>query len=120
MMCRIKSGMVPCGASLILIGMITWMEQLGPGIISALLRCLTAEFRAAVRAAIGQFGFVSAGRFVSVMSPDNTEDDLNGYITEILQHSKEEFEQLWGDSPLVMKKYEILCKIITDELGVEL
>ena len=54
------------------------------------------------------------------MSPDNMEDDLNGYITEILQHSKEEFEQLWGDSPLVMKKYEILCKIITDELGVEL
>ena len=26
---------------MILIGMITWMEQLGPGIISALLRCLT-------------------------------------------------------------------------------
>ena len=79
-----------------------------------------AEFRAAVRAAIGQFGFVSGSKFTSVMSPANMEDDLNAYITEILQHSKEEFEQLWGDSPLVMKKYEILCKIITDELGVEL
>lgn len=79
-----------------------------------------AEFRAAVRAAIGQFGFVSGSKFTSVMSPANMEDDLNGYITEILQHSKEEFEQLWGDCPLVMKKYEILGKIITDELGVEL
>ena len=54
------------------------------------------------------------------MSPNNTEEDLNGYISEILQHTKGEFEQLWGDCPLVMKKYEILCKIITDELGVEL
>lgn len=78
------------------------------------------EFRGKVRAAIGQFGFVSGGRFTSLSSPEDSEDDLIGYISEMLNYTREEFEQTWGNSPLVMEKYEILYDIVANKLGVEL
>ena len=56
------------------------------------------------------------------------EDDLNivcFYVagqehTEMLRLSRDEFEELWGDCPLVMEKYEILYDIVANKLGVEL
>ena len=67
-----------------------------------------AEFRAAIRLAIGQFGFVSAGKFTSLSSPSDSETDLVAYISEMLNHSKAEFEKLWGNSPLVMENITII------------
>lgn len=78
------------------------------------------EFRNALRIAMGQFGFVSGNKYSSIMAPGDNEDDLNGYISEMLKYTREEFKQLWGHSPLVMEKYEILYEIVANELGVNL
>jgi len=78
------------------------------------------EFRAAVRSAMGQFGFVSYHSNTSTNTPEDEERDLVTYIAEMLNHSRNEFEELWGNSPLVMEKYEILYSIVAEELGVEL
>lgn len=78
-----------------------------------------AEYRAAIREKVGQFGFVSGGRMFSMNTP-TTEYDLECYIDEMLKYPKAEFEALWGVSPLVMKKYAILYEIIVNEFGVSL
>lgn len=77
------------------------------------------KFRAAFRLKIGQFGFVSSGRLY-LDTPNNTDSDLTGFINEMLRWSREEFREKWGDSPLVMKKYDILYEIVVNNLGVEL
>jgi len=79
------------------------------------------EFRAAIRAKIGQFGFVGGSSISKqVDSPATTNEDLVLFIKELLQYSREEFEELWGTCPLVMEKYEILYDVITNKIGVEL
>lgn len=77
------------------------------------------NFRAAVRLKIGLWGFVSSG-YTGGSTPIDTEHDLTAYISEMLNYSREEFGELWGASPLVMKKYDILYEIVANELGVEL
>ena len=77
------------------------------------------EFRAALRLAMGQFGFVAGGQS-SLYTPGDNEKDLVSYISEMLNRSRDEFIELWGESPLVMAKYEILYHIVADELGVKL
>lgn len=79
-----------------------------------------SEFQAAIRAAIGKFGFVNSSPTAAAMSPASTDEDLVLFITEMLRYSKEEFEELWGECPLVMSKYEILYDVITNKLGIEL
>ena len=78
--------------------------------------------RADLRAVMGRYGFVN-GSTVSGMSgmdtPQNTSADLENFINEILNHP-DDFETLWGSSPLVMEKYEILMNIIEGEMGVYL
>ena len=78
--------------------------------------------RADLRAVMGRYGFVN-GSTVSGMSgmdtPQNTSADLENFINEILNHP-DDFEMLWGSSPLVMEKYEILMNIIEGEMGVYL
>ena len=38
----------------------------------------------------------------------------------MLATQEETFRKQWGAYPLVMQKYEVLYKIITEKLGVEL
>ena len=78
------------------------------------------NFRTAVRLKIGQFGFISSGKWLGTDTPENTEDDLTAYISEMLNLSPEKFKELWGECPLVMKKYNILYEIVAKELGVKL
>ena len=52
--------------------------------------------------------------------PMDEDDDLNVFMREMLRFSREEFETLWGDYPLVMQKYDILYDLLTNEFGVEL
>lgn len=78
------------------------------------------NFRAAVRLKIGQFGFISSGKWLPSDTPGDTEADLNAYTDAMLNLSPEEFSTLWGECPLVMKKYNILYEIIADKLGVKL
>ena len=78
------------------------------------------NFRAAVRLKVGQFGFISSGRWLSTTTPDDTEQDLTAYINELLSISPEKFNELWGACPLVMKKYNILYDIVVNELGIDL
>jgi len=79
-----------------------------------------SEFRAAIREKIGQFGFVNGFHEHVGLAPATTDEDLVTFITEILRWSREEFEELWGECPLVMEKYEILYDVITNKIGVEL
>lgn len=77
--------------------------------------------RAAYREKIGQFGFVSSSiRWKGTSTPNTTEEDLESYISEMLRWTKDEFYKLWGSSPLVIKKYNILYEILSGNLGIEL
>lgn len=78
------------------------------------------NFRAAYRKKIGQFGFVSSEKWGGNYTPETTEHDLEFYISEMLRWSPEKFHELWGESPLVIRKYNILYEILVDKLGVEL
>lgn len=71
--------------------------------------------------AVGTFGFVSSStRSIDSYSPDDVSDDLKGYLKVILNTTDEEFREEWGALPLVMEKYEILYRVLTEELGLEL
>ena len=79
--------------------------------------------RDAIRQLIGPFGFVSESEkeiAAGMRPPMDEDDDLNVFMREMLRFSREEFETLWGDYPLVMQKYDILYDLLTNEFGVEL
>lgn len=77
--------------------------------------------RASYCAITGAWGFVYGyGRMASSQAP-NSDDDLNCYTERILSdNSTAWFEKYYSNYPLVMKKYEILYNLITNELGVNL
>lgn len=79
----------------------------------------TEEEKAFARSVFGKFGFISSG-YNNNISPSDNKDDLSDYLTVVLAIPREEFIRLWGTSPLVMQKYEILYSIIAGQLGVEL
>lgn len=79
------------------------------------------EYIVYCRGLVGAYGFIGYNlRYGSRYTPDNTDEDLSLYLEEMLKYPREEFLARWETSPLVLKKYEILYKIIRDELGVEL
>lgn len=80
----------------------------------------TDEEKAFARSVFGKFGFISSYKYSKNMSPENKDDDLSSFLTIVLATPREEFIKLWGASPLVMQKYEILYGIIAGQLGVEL
>lgn len=70
---------------------------------------------------IGQFGFISGDATSSrTKSPDSVNDDLNFYLSTLLEIGSAEFEARYGASPLVYEKYQILIDYIENELGVDL
>ena len=74
------------------------------------------KFRTVMRQKIGAWGFISPG----TMTPSTTEADLDSYVEKMLSMSKTDFEALWGTSPLVMEKYNILFDILVNKLEMEL
>lgn len=77
--------------------------------------------RVHARSVIGRFGFVRGNVLTEGLeTPKDANDDLRGYITEMLLRTPEEFKELWGASPLVMKKYGILSDVIVNKMGVQL
>ena len=74
-----------------------------------------------IRDLIGQYGFVGGSSYASsILSPENTSQDLDTYMNEILSCDRAEFTRRWGNCPLVMRKYEILYNLLKDELDYEL
>lgn len=73
------------------------------------------------RGLVGAYGFIGYHlEYGPRYTPRDTDEDLSLYLEEMLKYPREEFLARWETSPLVLKKYEILYKIIRDELGVEL
>lgn len=71
------------------------------------------------RQVVGTYGFISYGTS-NISTPVNTTEDFNTFVAIMLKFSPEQFKEWYGDSPLVMKKYDILYAIIRDKLGVSL
>lgn len=83
------------------------------------------EDRKTVFKQIGTFGFIcgninNGGQEEFKYSPTNVDDDLNYYIDQILILGKEEFLNRYGESPLVLLKYNMLVDYIENELEVKL
>ncbi len=77
--------------------------------------------RAEARDIAGRFGFVMGAVFGDgLFTPWDTKEDLKYFVKVILATPEATFREQWGSYPLVMEKYEILYKIITEKLGVEL
>lgn len=84
------------------------------------------EWRIWIIEQIGQFGFICGKQPSSdkgrdgFNSPDNVEEDLGFYLDMMLSLGSEEFLNRYGNSPLVLKKYNLLNDFISDKLGIEL
>lgn len=73
------------------------------------------------RLVAGSLGFIKGNHFTKgVHGPSNANYDLQDYVQEALRISPEEFQLIWGDYPLVMKKYGIVRSIIEDKLLIKL
>lgn len=75
-----------------------------------------AAMRTEVRGQIGPFGFVCGDLY----SPRDYDADLDGYISEMTVYPKAQFEEYWGSHALVMKKYRILCSILSEKFDIVL
>lgn len=73
-----------------------------------------------VRMKMGQFGFVNGNKNALFCTPENPDDDLSDYIEEMLKYDRAGFQEVWGEAPLVMKKYNIVYDILLNRMGVEL
>ncbi|MCA5005875.1 hypothetical protein [Sphingobacterium bovistauri] len=88
-------------------------------------RWYTAEeleiMRNNARTVAGSFGFIKGNHTTKGLeTPSNATYDLQDYVIETLKYSPEEFEQIWGKYPLVMKKYGIVRNIIENKLLIKL
>lgn len=74
------------------------------------------------RQLVGSIGFVGYDMVTPYirLTPPSPTADLDLYLIEMMKYPRKEFLKRWEDSPLVLKKYEILYAIIRDKLGVEL
>ena len=78
--------------------------------------------RVEARGVAGRFGFVMGSDMFGngLFTPWDTKEDVELYVKVMLATQEETFRKQWGAYPLVMQKYEVLYKIITEKLGVEL
>lgn len=75
------------------------------------------------RSICGPFGFIGGsypGGYAGKVSPQDAGFDLSLYINEMTKRSKAEFAELWGEYPLVMKKYDIIWNVVKNRIGIEL
>ena len=54
------------------------------------------------------------------MNTPSKDDDIQFFVTKMLDLGAAKFKERYGKSTLVMKKYDILAKYITETLQVEL
>lgn len=79
------------------------------------------KMRVEARAITGIFGFVMGdAQTPGANTPYDPNEDLVNFVKAILNSSDELFRKQWGSYPLVIEKYEILYKIITEKLGIKL
>ena len=77
--------------------------------------------RVEARGVAGRFGFVMGSTaYDGLFTPWDANEDLKSFIKIMLATPEATFREQWGSYPLVMEKYEILYKIVTEKLGVEL
>ena len=78
--------------------------------------------RVHARSIAGRFGFVMGSDMFGngLFTPWDTKEDVELYVKVMLATQEETFRKQCGAYPLVMQKYEVLYKIITKKLGVEL
>lgn len=77
------------------------------------------SIRYKARTKLGAFGFVDTNKNNSLDSYSK-DSELSLFLDEILNTTRTEFTRRWGHCPLVMKKYNILYKIIKEQLDVDL
>lgn len=79
--------------------------------------------RARVFEQIGRFGFIG-GNYTDKMdhlqSPKNVDEDLRDYIDQLLSLGHDTFLERYGESPLVVQKFNILYNYIDQVLQVQL
>ncbi|MEY8685995.1 hypothetical protein AB9N12_07580 [Bacteroides sp. AN502(2024)] len=83
------------------------------------------ETRVGIIKKIGEFGFISGesdagGIPMSHMKSPKQADDLEFFVTTMLDLGESKFKERYGGSPLVMKKYTMLAEYIINTLKVEL
>lgn len=78
------------------------------------------EERAAIRQAIGPFGFIYGQKSLPYYSPYDADADLKLFIDEMLRYNRADFEKYWGAYPKVMQKYKILYQFIEKEFQIKL
>ena len=80
--------------------------------------------RTEITAEAGKYGFVCGDCYLDgAMGHLNTpskDDDIQFFVTKMLDLGAAKFKERYGKSTLVMKKYDILAKYITETLQVEL
>lgn len=69
---------------------------------------------------IGQYGFICGDKNTDhVNSPKNVEEDLEYYLDTLLEIGKNTFIERYGNSSLVLKKFNLLADYINNELKLE-
>ena len=80
--------------------------------------------RTEITAEAGKYGFICGDCYLEgAMGHLNTpskDDDITFFVTKMLDLGAAKFKERYGKSTLVMKKYDILAKYITETLQVEL
>lgn len=80
--------------------------------------------RTEITAEAGKYGFICGDCYLDgAMGHLNTpskDDDIQFFVTKMLDLGAAKFKERYGKSTLVMKKYDILAKYITETLQVEL
>lgn len=69
---------------------------------------------------LGRFGFIRGWKQSGYFFPANAEEDLEYFILAILRFGEEEINHLWGGSPLVMEKFNMLIDYMRDVLKLDI
>ncbi len=76
--------------------------------------------RQQIIAEIGQYGFIKGAESLYLSSPSNVDEDIAAFTQAIISMGKNTFTERFGNCPLVMQKFGILCDYIMNTLEVEL